>query len=62
MTLTYFCTHNSWGFTTSFGQNMGFEPQNLLWGGFHAEQEIICKDHVMGEETENDRDESLTDS
>ena len=25
-------------FTKGFGQNLGFKPQNLPWGGFHAQQ------------------------
>ena len=29
---------NSLNFTTKFGQNLGFEPQNMPWGGFHAHQ------------------------
>jgi len=32
MTLTYFRARNSWGFTILFGQNMGFEHQNMPRG------------------------------
>lgn len=39
MTLTYFHARNSWGFTTLFSQNMGFEPEKHALRGFHAQHE-----------------------